>query len=165
MPADRIRALDMRLIDDLFGMGGGYVLDFSDRTFSEFFWDELEIDIDDPKFKVEGTSKAKRLRCFLRISDSATRVRVLSDLWEYRCAQQRRKRIEEQIPDAKSEFDRLMARLGGSLAKTPNVSHAQKPAVLAVDVHIFTELKSRLIEITRLAPQPRGYEFERFLKP
>jgi hypothetical protein len=32
MPTDKIRALDMRLIDDLFGMGGGYVLDFSDRT-------------------------------------------------------------------------------------------------------------------------------------
>src|ERR1051325_4184555 len=77
MPTDKIRALDMRLIDDLFGMGGGYVLDFSDRTFAEFFSDELDIDIDHPEFSVEGTSKAKRLRYFLRTSDSSTRVRVL----------------------------------------------------------------------------------------
>ena len=27
-----IRALDMTLLDDIFEMGGGYVLDFSDRT-------------------------------------------------------------------------------------------------------------------------------------
>jgi hypothetical protein len=39
MPTDKIRALDMRLIDDLFGTGGGYVLDFTDRTFAEFFSD------------------------------------------------------------------------------------------------------------------------------
>ena len=88
MPIEKIRALDMRLIDDLFSMGGGYVLDFSDRTFAEFFSDELDIDIDHPKFNVEGTSKAKRLRCFLRTSDSSTRVRVLKALWDYRCAQQ-----------------------------------------------------------------------------
>jgi hypothetical protein len=37
----------MRLIDDLFGMGGGYVLDFNDRTFAEFFRDDLNINIDE----------------------------------------------------------------------------------------------------------------------
>ena len=44
----KIRAIDLRLIDDLFEMGGGYVLDFSNRTFAEFFADELGIDIDRP---------------------------------------------------------------------------------------------------------------------
>jgi len=156
MPADKIRALDMRLIDELFGMGGGYVLDFSDRTFAEFFCDELEIDIDDPNFSVEGTSKAKRLRYFLRTSDSSTRVRVLKALWEYRCAQQRRKRIEEQIPDAQSEFDRLIARLGGLSVKPSNVFQAHLriasltddrttrvwPAILAIETNPI--LDSRL---------------------
>lgn len=156
MPTDKIRALDMRLIDDLFGMGGGYVLDFSDRTFAEFFSDELDIDIDHPKFSAEGTSKAKRLRCFLRASDSLTRVRVLKALWDYRCAQKRRKRIEEQVPDAQSEFDRLIARLSGSLGTTAKVTDTHKPVIQAVDPHVLTDLKSRLIEITSLAPQPRG---------
>jgi hypothetical protein len=54
-----IRSIDMRTLDDLFGMGGGYVLDFSDRTFSIFF-EELNIDIDDPRYAVNGGSKAKR---------------------------------------------------------------------------------------------------------
>ena len=52
----------MRLIDDLFGMGGGYVLDFSDRTFAAFFSEELSINIDESRYAGEGTSKAKRLR-------------------------------------------------------------------------------------------------------
>jgi hypothetical protein len=55
----------MRLIEDLFDMGGGYVLDFCNRTFAEFFAIELGVDIDDPKYSVEGSSKAKRLRYFL----------------------------------------------------------------------------------------------------
>lgn len=62
----KLKSSDIRLIDDLFEMGGGYVLDFSNRTFSEFFFDELGVNIDDPRFEVEGTSKAKRLRYYLR---------------------------------------------------------------------------------------------------
>ena len=46
----------MRLIDDLFEMGGGYVLNFSNKTFAEFFNDELGINIDDSWYDVEGTS-------------------------------------------------------------------------------------------------------------
>ena len=46
-----VGALDMKLIDDLFEMGGGYVLDFNDRTFSAFFKNELRIDIDDPEIR------------------------------------------------------------------------------------------------------------------
>ena len=72
-----IRTIDMRLIDDLFGMRGGYVLDFSDRTFAPFFREELDIDIDQPKYAAEGTSKAKRLRYFLKTIDPPIRVRVL----------------------------------------------------------------------------------------
>src|SRR5690349_8739927 len=50
----KIRAIDLRLIDDLFEMGGGYVLDFSNRTFAEFFADELGVDIDSPQYEAEG---------------------------------------------------------------------------------------------------------------
>ena len=64
----KLKSIDIRLIDDLFEMGGGYVLDFSNRTLSEFFNEELGVDIDDPKFEIDGTSKAKRLRFYLRNS-------------------------------------------------------------------------------------------------
>jgi hypothetical protein len=64
-----IRTIDMMLVDDLFEMHGGYVLQFSDRTFAQFFAEELNIDIDDFVYSKEGTSKAKRLRYFLKTSD------------------------------------------------------------------------------------------------
>jgi len=35
-----LRSIDMRLLDEVFEMVGGYVLDFSDRTFREFFADD-----------------------------------------------------------------------------------------------------------------------------
>jgi predicted protein tyrosine phosphatase len=158
-----IRALDMRLIDDLFGMGSGYVLDFSDRTFADFFVEELGIQINNPKYLAEGTSKAKRLRYLLKTSDSSTRISVLSALWEYRGAQQRRNRIEEKIPDAEPEFRGLIERLGGKHApvKTPAPS---APVARSIDSAVLASLKSRLIQIAGLEPQPRGYEYERFLK-
>ena len=51
----------MRLIDDLFGMGSGYVLDFSDKTFAAFFREEISVNIDEQRYSADGTSKAKRL--------------------------------------------------------------------------------------------------------
>src|SRR5712664_3804200 len=42
MTSDKtIRATDLRLLDDLFEMRGGYVLDFTNQTSAEFFKDEL----------------------------------------------------------------------------------------------------------------------------
>lgn len=46
-----IRSLDMKLVDDLFEMGSGYVLDSSDRTMATFFVEELNVDIDDPAYR------------------------------------------------------------------------------------------------------------------
>jgi hypothetical protein len=80
----KIRSIDMRLIDDLFEMGGGYVLNFSNKTFAEFFDEELGINIDDPRYDSEGTSKAKRLRFFLKTCDPKVRIKTLLALWEYR---------------------------------------------------------------------------------
>ena len=48
-----IRAVDMLFLDDVFEMGGGYVLNFSDRTFAQFFAEELNLDIDDPAYAVK----------------------------------------------------------------------------------------------------------------
>ncbi len=68
------RSIDMLIIDDLFEMESGYVLNFSNRTFAQFFAEELNVDIDDPIFCKHGTSKAKRLRCFLQTVDQGTAV-------------------------------------------------------------------------------------------
>ena len=54
-------------LEKLFQMGGGYVLDFSNRTFQEFVTDVVQKNIDDPKYNNASGSKANRLRQFWKI--------------------------------------------------------------------------------------------------
>jgi hypothetical protein len=157
-----LRAIDRRLIDDLFEMGGGYVLDFTDRTFSEFFAEELGVRIDDARYRVEGTSKAKRLRSFLKTCDSALLLRTLLALWEYRAASRRRRGVTEDLPNAEDEFFSLVERLGGSRPAPKTRSTAS--TAIAIDPSLLRELQNELMALSSLAPQPRGYAFERFLK-
>jgi len=56
--------LEKQRLEKLFGMGSGYVLRFSDKTFWEFVHDTTGRNIDDDKYKNAGTSKANRLRAF-----------------------------------------------------------------------------------------------------
>jgi hypothetical protein len=55
----RLRTIDLMVVDDLvdFIRGRGYVLDFSDQSFSQFFATELDVDIDHPTYAVNGGSK------------------------------------------------------------------------------------------------------------
>src|SRR3954463_5892157 len=82
----KIRPIDMRFFDEVFEMQGGYVLDFSDRTFAEFFDSELSININAQTYYQGGSSKAKRLRTFLQIESEPVVGRTLCALWEYRDA-------------------------------------------------------------------------------
>jgi len=91
-----IRSIDMLLLDDIFEMGSGYVLNFSDRTFAQFFAEELSINIDEPKYSAGGTSKGKRLH-FLQTTDKATAAKALKALWEYREVLRKRSGKEESL--------------------------------------------------------------------
>lgn len=154
-----LRSVDLSLIDEILRGGEkGYILDFSDRTFSDFFVRELEIDIDAPEYKDEGNSKAKRLRCFLGKVDDTTAARALRGLWEYREALRRGE--PDPFPRAAGQYAALIARLEGSGPSAPlNVVAA--PAIEAIE---FDRFRTRLLAIRDLAPQQRGYDFERFLQ-
>ena len=108
-----IRTLDMQLVDQLFEMNGGYVLDFSDRTMAIFFAEELNVDIDDPAYQDNGTSKAKRLRCYLNKVDLATAVKTLQALWEYREARRKDRGREEWVSNAEGRFLALLNKMQG----------------------------------------------------
>lgn len=83
-----IPRLDRAVFEEALGMGSGYVLDFSDRTFGDFFCTEVGIDPDAPPgsrlFSAYGTSKAKRLRSFIASAQPNLVARALRALWEYR---------------------------------------------------------------------------------
>ncbi len=51
-------------LERLFDMGGGYVLNFTNRTFSELIRDTTGKDIYDDKYEYRSGSKANRLRAF-----------------------------------------------------------------------------------------------------
>jgi hypothetical protein len=74
---------EKRIFEDALDMSSGYVLNFSDRTFSEFF-DDQGITIYQDKYGFNGTSKAKHMRAFIEVEDAFTVCRVMRQLWEYR---------------------------------------------------------------------------------
>ena len=64
-------------------MSSGYVLDFSNRTFAEFFRETAGIDIYSSKYEFNGDSKAKRLRAFWELESDPLVGKVLAELIEY----------------------------------------------------------------------------------
>lgn len=71
--------IDKRYLETLLGMGSGYVLDFSDNTYGEFFA-RHKINIHGPKFQTYGTSKAKKMRSFWEQETDAIVGKVLSEM-------------------------------------------------------------------------------------
>jgi len=55
--------IEKRYLEKLLDMGGGYVLDYTDASFGEFFR-RHKVDIHGSKYQTIGTSKAKKLRSF-----------------------------------------------------------------------------------------------------
>ena len=159
----KLKSIDIKLLDEIFEMGGGYVLDFSNRTFSEFFIEELGINIDDSAFETNGTSKAKRLRCYLRQASTGSVIKVLLALWEYREAIRRRAGKKEAMAEAKAEFSLLIKRLGGKPPEEIKPQTAQHGFSNLSDV-VAMELLNKLMSVSALEPKPRGFAFEKFLK-
>jgi hypothetical protein len=70
--------IEKRYIEKLLNMQSGYVLDYSDSTFGEFF-NRHNINIHSPKYHTYGTSKAKKMRAFWESEPDAVVAKVL---WE-----------------------------------------------------------------------------------
>lgn len=109
----KISAVEMRLLEQVFQFGGGYVLSFNDRTFAEFFHHELGLDIDDPRYSEYGGSKGKRLRHFFRLEDERLVAQALRALWAYREAVRVEFDQPETIQDAKERTFALIKSLEG----------------------------------------------------
>ncbi len=157
------RQTDMLLLNDVFEMGSGYVLDFSNPTFSRFFADELGVDIDDPAYAEHGGSKGKRLRCYLQKVDAPTAVKTLNALWEYREAVREHRGRPETVKNAQARLRSLMNRLEGKPDVTPSPQPGTQPRQV-VDKAKLQALRESLLSLGSLAPQARGYAFEGFLR-
>ena len=79
-----ISSKDRNLLTKYFQMDSGYVLDFSNRTFANFF-EEFEIDIEDEKYSLNysSSSKGNRMKGFWDLEDNQTVGNVLLGLIEH----------------------------------------------------------------------------------
>ncbi len=75
--------IEKRKLESLFGMGSGYVLDFTDRTFQELVLDSTGQNIFDAKYHYASGSKANRLRAFWSKEPDHVVGKLISDLLDY----------------------------------------------------------------------------------
>ena len=130
-----ITELDLRVVQRVLEMGAGYVLDFSDRTFSAFFQD-FGVNIGDAKYCGEGQSKAKRLRGFLRTGAPPLTGRVLAKLCRHRM-------LNGQAAPTDSDrtaYAAIVGRLGGSVDAQPSQGTEDELLKLIFKPQAFTRL-------------------------
>lgn len=74
---------DRHNLERHFGMSGGYVLNFSDRTLGEFVFEVVGVDIHDEKYTTAGTSKANKLRTFWKVESDHVAGKLILALIDY----------------------------------------------------------------------------------
>jgi hypothetical protein len=148
---------EKQLIESVFGMNSGYVLNFSNREFEEFMSDVVQYKI---YSKYPGLSKAKMLRQFLKDEPDTYVGKAIIMLINYMS--------DNNLVnvDKKEKVDKLYdlgKRLLGKnqTQKAPTQQKAQNPKVTTVD---FDSLNKSLLDLEKiLNPQTRGFEFEKYL--
>jgi hypothetical protein len=74
---------DKLYLEKLLQIGGGYVLDFSNRTMEEFFRDNVGINIYDEAYAYASGSKANYIRGFWLVADNALVGKSILELISY----------------------------------------------------------------------------------
>jgi len=75
--------VEKRKFEQFLGMGTGYVLDFSNRTFAEFVRDSTGRDIYDSSYDHASGSKANRLRAFWQKEPNPVVAKLMGDMLDY----------------------------------------------------------------------------------
>lgn len=136
--------IDKRYLEKLLGMQSGYVLDFSDATFGEFF-NRHKVDIHGSKYLTYGTSKAKKMRAFWEQEADALVGTVLSEMldsYEADCDLNSREADTSVLEKSRG----IVARLGGAPVAT-------KPAQTIDD---FLDREFTIPNIEKLPIEPQA---------
>lgn len=134
-------------------MEGGYVLDYSDATYGEFFRGH-GVNIHGPDYRKYGTSKAKKMRAFWEREPDALVGRVLTamlDSYEVTCE------LDDREPDVKilARSREIVARLSGEEAEVVSTAESflekdlELPDVqgLPVESRVADIIEKRLEEV------------------
>lgn len=104
-------------LEKLLNMGGGYVLDFSNRTFAEFIFGSTGLNIYDEKYSDRGDSKGNRLRTFWDVEPNYVVGKLLGDIF-HAWGEIRGYGNESELP---KEYLRIVQRLENS-ASVPDLA-------------------------------------------
>lgn len=147
---------EKRYLEAVFGMSSGYVLDYTDATFGEFF-SRHDVDIHQKQYQTYGTSKAKKLRAFWENEADALVGQVLSEMldgYEADCAINGRDTDSKVLGSARRAVTRLAGKRhekplsseAGFLSADFNVPDLTK---LPIEPHVAEIIRSRLEEVQR----------------
>jgi len=146
---------EKKLVETVFDMGGGYVLNFSNREFKEFMSDVVQYNIYE---KYRELSKAKMLREFIKDESDIYVGKAIVLLINY---MNDNDLIKDDLKDKSDKLYEIGKRL---LGKT-NSSKNQSPNKSAKSIINYNILKDSLLDIEKLtSAQKKGYEFEKYLK-
>lgn len=138
------------------GMSSGSVLSFSNRSFEEFFREVVGVEIYQPKYNLGSGSKANRMRAFWQTatqSELRLLIQGLLDAWDVY--------ENRQIPPSARE---LLLSIVARLGEVPTIGVRRgSPPHEAIDAEAASRLHTELLNLSMLAPGPRGYALERFL--
>jgi len=148
--------IEKQKLEHELGMSGGYVLDFSNRTFEEFFREVVGVEIYEPRFDLGSGSKANRMRAFWQTASDEQLRSLLDGIlqgWEIYS----RKPITSS---ANELIGSILKRISGG----NNTEVKQENELPSIKDEISRKLTARLVQLTSIPPQKRGYDFEIFLK-
>lgn len=114
-PADR------EYLENALRMDTGWVLHFTEKTFSDLFA-AFGIDIDDEKYKKYGESKAKRMRAFWDIDDNQTVGHIILELAAFF-------RNAELRQPLNIKFSEQIEKIGNKLLNMPDIGAKKMLAV------------------------------------
>jgi hypothetical protein len=148
-----LKVIEKRVFEDLFGMASGYVLDFSNNTFAEFFRDTAKINIYADKYAINGESKAKRLRAFWEIEPDAVVGKILGGLlevWNYTASNEKQTSCSQQYKRASDIVARLSGESADGVPTEQEFLHQKYNNIsiknLSIDPNLVPVLESRLTE-------------------
>ena len=146
-----LTAVDRRFLEKILDMAGGYVLDFTDTSFGEFF-NSYNVDIHSHQYQKYGTSKAKKLRAFWEKESDSLVAPVLAEMLDIYYANCK---LGDSDPDADllAESRAITNRLSGAPESTTNVKgfldeEFDIPDIrkLPIDVSVAEIIRDRLKE-------------------
>jgi hypothetical protein len=148
-----LKVIEKRVLEDLLEMANGYVLDFSNNSFRQFFRETVNIDIYAPKYGSRKASKARRLRAFWETEPDALVGKVLAGLlevWQYNAARNGQTDDSPQYKQAAAIVARLTGKQPDPVATEQEFLHRQYQNIsiknLSIDPNLVPVLECRLAE-------------------